>query len=125
MAAGADPRVVNSGGEAPAHIVVQIQDIQMMACFLDFLSKEDMNIKVTRRKRKENNKFPLKDSFGDSLLHYVAAAMDEDAIFKVLASALALQIKQNATSFYCSSIYIVISVSHHKLNILTEITFSR
>ena len=106
MAAGADPRVVNSGGEAPAHIVVQIQDIQMMACFLDFLSKEDMNIKVTRRKREENNKFPLKDSFGDSLLHYVAAAMDEDAIFKVLASALALQISQNATSFYCSTIYI-------------------
>ena len=104
MAAGADPRVVNSGGEAPAHIVVQIQDIQMMACFLDFLSKEDMNIKVTRRKRKENNKFPLKDSFGDSLLHYVAAAMDEDAIFKVLSLALALQISQNATSFYCSSI---------------------
>ena len=26
----------------------------------------------------------LKDSFGDSLLHYVAAAMDEDAIFKVI-----------------------------------------
>ena len=25
----------------------------------------------------------MKDSFGDSLLHYVAAAMDEDAIFKV------------------------------------------
>ena len=94
MAAGADPRVVNSGGEAPAHIVVQIQDIQMMACFLDFLSKEDMNIKVTSRKRKgkENNKFPLKDSFGDSLLHYVAAAMDEDAIFKVLSLALSLQI---------------------------------
>ena len=105
MAAGADPRVVNSGGEAPAHIVVQIQDIQMMACFLDFLSKEDMNIKVTRRKRKENNKFPLKDSFGDSLLHYVAAAMDEDAIFKVLSLALALQISQNATLFNCSSIY--------------------
>ena len=98
MAAGADPRVVNSGGEAPAHIVVQIQDIQMMACFLDFLSKEDMNIKVTSRKRKENNKFPLKDSFGDSLLHYVAAAMDEDAIFKVLSLALA--------SFYCSTVYI-------------------
>ena len=125
MAAGADPRVVNSGGEAPAHIVVQIQDIQMMACFLDFLSKEDMNIKVTSRKRKENNKFPLKDSFGDSLLHYVAAAMDEDAIFKVLSLALALQIIQNATLFYCSSIYIVISVSHHELNILTEKTFSR
>ena len=104
MAAGADPRVVNSGGEAPAHIVVQIQDIQMMACFLDFLSKEDMNIKVTSGKRKENNKFSLKDSFGDSLLHYVAAAMDEDAIFKVLASALALQIIQNATLFYRSSI---------------------
>ena len=48
MAAGADPRLVNAGGEAPAHIVVQIQDIQMMACFLDYLSKEDMNIKVTR-----------------------------------------------------------------------------
>ena len=90
--------MVNSGGEAPAHIVVQIQDIQMMACFLDFLSKEDMNIKVTSRKRKENNKFPLKDSFGDSLLHYVAAAMDEDAIFKVLSLALA--------SFYCSTVYI-------------------
>ena len=26
----------------------------------------------------------LKDSFGDSLLHYVAAAMDEEAIFKVI-----------------------------------------
>ena len=39
MAAGADPRLVNAGCETPAHIVVQIQDIQMMACFLDFLGK--------------------------------------------------------------------------------------
>ena len=30
MSAGADPKIVNAGGEAPAHIVVQIQDIQMM-----------------------------------------------------------------------------------------------
>ena len=33
-------------------VVVQIQDIQMMACFLDFLSKEDMNIKVALEHRK-------------------------------------------------------------------------
>ena len=109
MAAGADPRLVNAGGEAPAHIVVQvfnsvfdvfeesrrrralivaqIQDIQMMACFLDFLSKEDLNIKVSgnqRKVKKIQQIYFLKDSFGDSLLHYVAAAMDEDAIFKVL-----------------------------------------
>ena len=69
MSAGADPKIVNAGGEAPAHIVVQIQDIQMMACFLDFLNKEDMNIK---------------DFTGDSLLHYAAGCMDEDAIFKVM-----------------------------------------
>ena len=30
----------------------------------------------------------LKDSFGDSLLHYVAAAMDEEAIFKVILVGL-------------------------------------
>ena len=55
----------------------------MMACFLDFLSKEDMNIKVSGNQRKVKIRL-LKDSFGDSLLHYVAAAMDEDAIFKVV-----------------------------------------
>ena len=73
MTAGADPRLVNAGGEAPAHIVVQvfssvllgfealtyivvqIQDIQMMACFLDFLSKEDMNIKVSGNQRKSKD----------------------------------------------------------------------
>ena len=65
------------------YIVVQIQDIQMMACFLDFLSKEDMNIKVSGHQRKVKIRL-LKDSFGDSLLHYVAAAMDEEAIFKVV-----------------------------------------
>ena len=69
MSAGADPKKVNAGGEAPAHIVVQIQDIQMMACFLDFLGRDEMNIK---------------DFSGDSLLHYVAGCMDEDAIFKVM-----------------------------------------
>ena len=58
----------------------------MMACFLDFLSKEDMNIKVSVHQRKVKIRliFILKDSFGDSLLHYVAAAMDEEAIFKVV-----------------------------------------
>ena len=58
----------------------------MMACFLDFLSKEDMNIKVTGKQRKVKIQliYILKDSFGDSLLHYVAAAMDEEAIFKVV-----------------------------------------
>ena len=68
------------------YIVVQIQDIQMMACFLDFLSKEDMNIKVSGNQRKVKIRliYILKDSFGDSLLHYVAAAMDEEAIFKVV-----------------------------------------
>ena len=75
------------GGEALMYIVVQIQDIQMMACFLDFLSKEDLNIKVSgnrRKVKKIRQIYFLKDSFGDSLLHYVAAAMDEDAIFKVI-----------------------------------------
>ena len=38
----------------------------------------------TREKVKIRLLFVLKDSFGDSLLHYVAAAMDEDAIFKVV-----------------------------------------
>ena len=58
----------------------------MMACFLDFLSKEDMNIKVSGNQRKVKIRliYILKDSFGDSLLHYVAAAMDEEAIFKVV-----------------------------------------
>ena len=70
MTAGADPKIVNAGGESPAHIVVQIQDIQMLACFLDFLNKDDMNIK---------------DFKGDSLLHYAASCMDEDAIFKVMS----------------------------------------
>ena len=74
------------GGDALTYFVVQIQDIQMMACFLDFLSKEDMNIKVTGKQRKVKIQliYILKDSFGDSLLHYVAAAMDEEAIFKVV-----------------------------------------
>ena len=69
------------------YIVFQIQDIQMMACFLDFLSKEDLNIKVSgnqRKVKKIRQIYFLKDSFGDSLLHYVAAAMDEEAIFKVV-----------------------------------------
>lgn len=43
----------------------------MMACFLDYLSPEDMN---------------MRDSTGDSLLHYVASCMDEDAIFKVISA---------------------------------------
>ena len=42
-------------------VVVQIQDIQMMACFLDFLSKEDMNIKVALEHKDTN----FKDLFGD------------------------------------------------------------
>ena len=38
----------------------------------------------TREKVKIRLIIILKDSFGDSLLHYVAAAMDEEAIFKVV-----------------------------------------
>ena len=49
------------GGEAEFYFVAQIQDIQMMACFLDFLSKEDMNIKVTREHRKLNKCLYIKD----------------------------------------------------------------
>ena len=47
--------------EAEYYFVAQIQDIQMMACFLDFLSKEDMNIKVTGEHRKLNKCFYIYD----------------------------------------------------------------
>ena len=37
MAAGADPRLVNAGGEAPAHIVVQVFCSFCFCCIWPFL----------------------------------------------------------------------------------------